>query len=305
MSDSMDTQDSPPISDGELVERLVTLLDVEEIEADRFHGRRKVGGVGRVFGGQVIAQALIAAEKTVANDRTPHSLHAYFLRGGDENLPIEYAVDRQFDGGSFSNRRVVASQQGVPILNCATSFQRAEEGVVHTTAMPQVPGPADPGFAAMLKGETMADELAGAGLRVPPVLRSLPLDVRFPRERSPLSIEPTSGESFYWFRTRTGIADDPALHRAVIAYASDFGLLTSALLPHGMQAWSGDVMIVSLDHAIWFHAPARADEWILYHAESPWAANGRAFSRGRMFTADGRLIASTAQEGLIRRRRER
>jgi acyl-CoA thioesterase-2 len=279
-----------------LVAQLIALLDVEEIDTDLYRGARQPGGVGRVFGGQVIAQALQAAQRSV-EDKAAHSLHAYFMRPGDENFPIIYRVVRDFDGGSFANRRVIAMQRGKPILNMTASFQRAEDGLHHQDAMPDVAMP------DTLKSERdlrldHVDEIPEK-LR-PFFLRARPIEMRPVHPRSLTRPEPTDPVWHSWFRVVAPLPDDAALHRAMLSYASDMGLLGTAMLPHG-KSWLTDRMqTASLDHAVWLHEPFRADEWLLYTTDSPWSGHARGFNRGRIFTQDGRLVASTAQEGLIR-----
>ena len=288
-----DTDLGPELSPRERVDALVRLLTLEDNGPDRFLGRRKVGGVGRIFGGQVVAQALAAAEATVDEVRPPHSVHAYFLRGGDEDFPIEFTVDRQFDGGSFSNRRVVASQKGRPILNMAASFHRREEGLHHQDPMPDVPPP------MQTPSDVDGDRTAEGNLPLRRLRWNRAYEVRCPdgmgfagRER----IE----RPYMWFRILAPLPDDPRLHRAVLAYLSDYGLLSASRLRHTEMNWSTVVKGASLDHAIWFHADARVDEWLLYSFDSPWTGNARGFNRGSFYTQDGKLIASTAQEGLLR-----
>jgi acyl-CoA thioesterase-2 len=282
-----------------LIRWLVELLDVQPgADSNSFSGRRKRGGVGRVFGGQVIAQALAAAERTVAHDRPVHSLHAYFLRGGSEDHEIAFTIERDFDGGSFSNRRVVASQQDRPILNMIASFHRREEGVCHQDAMPAVPLPEGLPSEADLRRKYLH--------LVPEHRRALvsaprPIELRPVESRHWMGSEPREPLSHTWFRACAPLPDDPKLHRAVLAYASDMALLGTSTLPHGLSWTTGNVMGVSLDHTVWFHDDFRADEWLLYATDSPWAGNARGFNRGRIFTVDGRLVAETAQEGLIRR----
>ncbi len=280
-----------------LVADLMQLLDVEQTGPDLFQGPRKIGGVGRVFGGQVIAQALVAAERTVAEDRAPHSLHAYFLRGGSEDHPVDYAIARDFDGGSFSNRRVVASQQGKPILNFTASFQQKESGVQHAEPMPDVPGPDELESEASLKLRLtdMIPEAVRAFVMQPKALDVRPVD--------PMNwIGRTKGQARLetWFRISAQLPDDPTIHRAILAYTSDYTLLGTSTVPHGLSWIAGDVIGASLDHAVWFHDDFRADEWLLYTTDSPWAGHGRGFNRGKIYTQDGRLVAETAQEGLIR-----
>ncbi len=295
--------DTPKPTDEALVADLITLLDPASLGDDRFEGPRKKGGVGRVFGGQVIAQALIAAERTVAEDRAAHSLHAYFLRGGNEDFPIEYTVDRQLDGGSFSNRRVVASQPGPdgtlqPILNLAASFQKHQPGLEHEQAtMPQVPSPDELRTDEELRRE-IAPSLPERARRFFNELR--PIEIRSATGRHWLTEGPQRPVQNAWFRARSALPDDPRVHRAVLAYLSDMQLLGTSIMPHGLSWMRGEVKSASLDHAIWFHAPFRADEWLLYSCDSPWSGGSRGFNRGQIFQ-DGRLVASVAQEGMIRR----
>lgn len=291
----------------ELANGLVELLSLERSSDDRFVGQAQPGGVGRVFGGQVIAQALQAAQATIADGKQAHSLHAYFLRGGEEGPPIDYATERDFDGRSFSNRRVVASQGGTPILNLTASFQRAEEGLSHQAApMPDVPGPED----LPTDDEVRAKALEAFGEKMSDAQRALmmrprPIEMRSSGRQHWLNPEPREPHSFSWFRLVAPLPDDPAIHRAVIAYASDYTLLGTAVLPHGLSWMRGELISASLDHAIWFHAHARADEWLLYETDSPWSGSGRGYNRGRIFTRDGVLVASVAQEGMIREARRK
>ncbi|MES2338517.1 MAG: acyl-CoA thioesterase II [Pseudomonadota bacterium] len=281
-----------------LTAQLIDLLDVEEIDTDLYRGKRQPGGVGRVFGGQVIAQGLQAAQRSV-DDKAAHSLHAYFMRAGDENYPIVYRVVRDFDGGSFANRRVIAMQRGKPILNMTASFQRPEDGLHHQDVMPDVPGPDDLRAERDLRLEQI-DEIPEK-LR-PFFLRARPIEMRPVSPRMLTRPEPTEPVWHSWFRVVAPLPDDPALHRAMLSYASDMALLGTAMLPHG-KSWLTDRMqTASLDHAVWLHEAFRADQWLLYTTDSPWAGHARGFNRGRIFTQDGRLVASTAQEGLIRMR---
>ncbi len=282
-----------------LVSGLLKLLEVTPDGEDHFVGRRKRGGVGRVFGGEVIAQALNAAEATVPDDRPAHSLHAYFLRGGSEGTPSDYRVERDFDGGSFSNRRVVASQEGRPILNLTASFQRHEEGLHHIDAeMPDVPPPEElepevdvrRRFAEQARPEARHHFLSPR-----------PVEMRAVEGRHWMNPQPAPPRSHSWFKTVAPLPDDPRIHRAVLAYTSDMSLLGTCALPHGLSWARGEVISASLDHAVWFHEPFRADEWLLYATDSPWSGGGRGFNRGRIFTRDGRLVASVAQEGMIRK----
>ena len=288
-----------PSDHAPTAETLRTLLAVRPAGTDRFTGPRKPEGVGRVFGGQVIAQALVAAEHSVAADRTPHSLHAYFLRGGSEDHEIDYAIERDFDGGSFSNRRVIASQQGTPILNCTVSFHRREPGFAHQFAMPDVPPPE----ALASERELRRDHIHRAPEALRPLLLRSPLVELRPCQPDAWLGAPTSPAIMAnWFRVPGTLPDDPAVHRAMLAYASDYTLLANAALPHPLSWMDGTIMSASLDHAIWFHDDGfRADDWLLYATDSPWAGHGRGFNRGRIYTRDGRLVAEATQEGLIRK----
>lgn len=287
---------------AELAAMLVTLLDVEEIDTDLYRGSRQPGGRGRVFGGQVIAQALQAAQRSVEG-KGAHSLHAYFMRPGDEHFPIIYQVTRDFEGNSFATRRVVALQKGLPILNLAASFQRPEDGLHHQNAMPDVPGPDGLPSERELR-RAVAD-------RVPEKFRDFftrrqnAIDLRPLHPRNWFSPEKRPPDNAAWFRVAAPIGDDPALHRAVLAYASDMALLATSMMPHGVNWLMPEMQTASLDHALWLHEPFRADEWLLYTTDSPWAGHARGMNRGSIFTRDGRLVASVAQEGLIRQRAPR
>ncbi len=282
----------------QLVADLVLLLDLEPRSSDRFVGRRKKEGIGRVFGGQAIAQSLGAAERTVEDDRHCHSLHAYFLRGGSEEMPIDYQVRRDFDGRSFSNRRVIASQEGRPILNLTASFQVPQKGLEHQyPAMPDVPLPGELKSDAQLRKEA-AEHAPDAYRKM--LLRPWPIDFRPVEPRDWAEPEEQAPLAHCWFRTVANLPDDPRVHRAVLAYASDFQLLSTSAMPHKLSWYRGDIKAASLDHAVWFHEPFRADEWLLYVTDSPWAGGARGFTRGSIFSGDGRLVASTAQEGMIR-----
>lgn len=289
----------PTPTPEQLVADLVLLLDLEPRGGDRFIGHKLSEGTGRVFGGQAIAQALGAARRTVPDERHAHSLHAYFLRGGTDSQPIEYRVKRDLDGRSFSNRRVVASQQGQAILNLTASFQVPQDGPSHQhAAMPEVPPPEEIEPDAAIRrrfGEEMPE-----GLLRNLMLRPRPIDFRSVEPRnwqSPGKREPVA---HVWFRTVAPLPDDPPIHRAVLAYASDFQLLSTAIQPHGLSFHKGEVKAASLDHALWFHGPFRADEWLLYVTDSPWSGLARGFGRGQIFSRDGRLVASVAQEGMLR-----
>ncbi|WP_433169125.1 acyl-CoA thioesterase [Kribbella sp. CA-247076] len=269
----------------ESLDDLVGLLDLEKIDVDLFRGRQPQTAMQRVFGGQVLGQALAAASRTVEPERIVHSLHGYFLRGGDTSVPIIYRPEPTRDGGSFSSRRVVASQNGKPIFYMSASFQRPEQGLDHQDPMPDdlVAPDEAPTLAAVLEarsGRKAADwdkEWAA-------------LDVR---------LAGVTGRQF-WIKAAGKLPDDPALHACVLAYASDLTLLGASLLPHGIVIGDRRIQPASLDHALWFHRPFRADEWLLYDQASPSASGARGFATGRLFTEHGHLVASVAQEGLIR-----
>ena len=292
----------------QLVANLVSLLTVKESGQDNYVGSAQPGGVGRVFGGQVIAQALQAAQLAAPEGMVAHSLHAYFLRGGTEGPPINYAIARDFDGRSFANRRGVASQSedGVdrPLLNLTASFQRPEEGLEHQAcAMPDVSPPEE------LKSDVdQREQLVAAMPKLTPehralILRPRPIELRTVDRLDWINSEPREPRAHSWFRAAAPLPEDPAIHRAVIAYASDYTLLATAALPHGLSWMRGEINGASLDHAIWFHRPARADEWLLFVTDSPWSGGGRGFNRGSVLTREGTLVASVAQEGVIRPRK--
>ncbi|MFB6633399.1 acyl-CoA thioesterase [Streptomyces sp. NPDC056362] len=276
---------------------LLDLLDLERIEQDIFRGQSRSALVPRVFGGQVAAQALVAAGRTVPEDRLAHSLHAYFLRAGDPGAPIVYTVDRIRDGRSFTTRRVVAVQHGQPIFHLSASFQTYEEGLDHQVGMPAAPDPESlPTPAEMLPRHLprdVADRLIEARAAV---------DLRYADVPPWGSVgQPREPRSQVWFRTNGKLADDPLLHVVLATYVSDMTLLDSVLLAHGRGGWAvGDVVGASLDHAMWFHRPFRADEWLLYDQESPTASGGRGLGQARIFTQDGRLAISVIQEGVVR-----
>jgi acyl-CoA thioesterase-2 len=285
------------------VQDLIALLDLEPLEVNLFRGRSPQVGWQRVFGGQVIGQALVAACRTVEEvaERPPHSLHAYFLLAGDPKVPIIYEVDRIRDGRSFATRRVVAIQHGHAIFTMAVSFHVAEPGLDRQAQMPDVPGPEQLPSDAEIRER---------------VLPMMPDPVRryYERER-PIELRPVEFERYLgtkfpdgrfnvWIRTTGPLPDAAAIHQCVLAYASDMMLLDAALIPHGRTVFEKTIMAASLDHALWFHRPFRADDWLLYAQDSPNASGARGFSRGLIFARDGRLVASVAQEGLIRQRRD-
>ncbi|MBX3251239.1 MAG: acyl-CoA thioesterase II [Myxococcales bacterium] len=283
-----------------VLDELVELLALEKIEENLFRGQSQDLGWGTVFGGQVLGQALSAAVQTVPADRHAHSLHAYFLRPGAVDKPIVYDVDRIRDGSSFTTRRVVAIQNGHAIFNLAASFQRDEEGFVHQDQMPDVPAPEDV--------PTEQERLASYAGRLPRLLRDRataerPFQIRpLDYASDPFTPAPEAPTRRVWLKADGPLADDPQLHRYLLAYASDYAFLTTSLLPHGVNWLTPGMQVASLDHVMWFHQPFRVDEWLLHVMDSPKAHGARGLVRGRVFARDGRLVASTAQEGLIRQR---
>jgi acyl-CoA thioesterase II len=284
------------------LEKFLELLDLEPLEENIYRGRNRDIGSGRVFGGQVLAQSLIAARRTVEEPREAHSLHGYFILPGDLSAPIVYFVDRLRDGKSFTTRAVTGIQHGRAIFNMAVSFHIAENGFEHQIDIPTVPPP-----------ESLPSELdlirSMAG-RIPAEVRNVytqdrpidfrpidPVDPFAPGEREPLK--------YVWLRAIGSPPDDPLVHQAILAYASDYGLLATALLPHRVSLQTPNLQAASLDHCIWFHRPFRADDWLLYAMESPSLGGSRGFTRGSIFTRDGTLVASVAQEGLLRMKQDR
>lgn len=288
-----------------LVDEFTDLLTVAPDGEDTFTGRTvhpaNQNGRGRVFGGQVIGQALAAATATVPEDRPVHSLHAYFLRMGDDHQPIAYDVARDLDGGSFSNRRIVASQQGEngrrPILTMLASFQRREAGLAHTTPMPDVPR-ADDLLSNSVKHRDYSAMLPEYVRDV--FFRDRAIDMRSVEKPWWAERQPTAAIANTWIRTNAPVSDDPRVHRAMLAYATDMTLMPTALRPHGKMGFSGDVHEASLDHAVWFHDDFRIDEWLLFRTESHWSDHGRGLITGKVWSADGRLVASVTQEGMMR-----
>jgi acyl-CoA thioesterase II len=280
---------------NQLLEDLIKVMTLERIEINLFRGQSRDIGSPQVFGGQVLGQALVAATATVEN-RSVHSLHAYFLRRGDFNSPIVYEVDRAWDGKHFSTRRVVAIQHGQQIFNMSASFQLPEEGLDHQSTMPDVPFP-----------ESLPDlesHYRAALANAPPAMRRI-LEQKRPFEFKPLNpeflrVEKSPPLKYVWFRAVDALPDDEALHRCLLAYVSDFHLLDTALKPHAISMASGKLTVASIDHAMWFHRSVRVDGWLLYVVDSPSASGARGFTRGSVFSRDGRLVASVAQEGLIR-----
>jgi acyl-CoA thioesterase-2 len=279
---------------------LLTLLQLEQLEVNLFRGASRDIGSPQVFGGQVLGQALTAASATVEG-RVVHSLHAYFLRRGDFNAPIVYQVDRSLDGHSFANRRVVAIQHGQQIFNMAASFQVAEEGFEHQIPMPQVPSPEDLPDSSRPPRELLE--------RLPERVRRFfeqprPFEFRSVQQIDYLRRRATEPTRQLWFRAVGQLPDDEKLHRCLLAYVSDYFLLDTATLPHGTSFLHGSLIMASIDHAMWFHRPLRVDDWLLYATESPSASGARGFARAGLFSRDGRLVASTAQEGLVRIKKE-
>jgi acyl-CoA thioesterase II len=279
---------------------LLSLIDLEPIEHNIYRGQNRDIGTGRVFGGQVLSQALVAARRTVEEAREAHSIHAYFILAGDLEVPIVYFVDRLRDGGSFSTRRVTAIQHGRAIFNLSVSFHEPQEGLDHQTDPPEAPDP-----------EELVPELErirAVADRIPPEVRGVltqdrPIDFRVVDPRDLIDPEPSPPSRMTWFRAMGPVPDDSLTQQAVLAYASDYGLLSTVLQPHGLTVRSPAIQVASLDHALWFHRPFRVDEWLLYVMDSPSAAAARGFARGSIFTRDGRLVASVAQEGLTRTRK--
>jgi acyl-CoA thioesterase II len=281
---------------NQLLEDLIKVMTLERIEINLFRGQSRDIGSPQVFGGQVLGQALVAATATV-EQRSVHSLHAYFLRRGDFNSPIVYEVDRAWDGKHFSTRRVVAIQHGQQIFNMSASFQFPEYGLDHQIPMPVVPPPE--------QLNDMDFYLSQALDSIPPVLRRA-LEQKRPFEFKPVEhpdfarLKGTAPHKSLWFRAVDALPDDEALHRCLLAYVSDYYLLDTALKPHPIALGSPKLVVASIDHAMWFHRSVRVDDWLLYVMDSPSASGARGFARGSIFARDGRLVASASQEGLIR-----
>jgi acyl-CoA thioesterase II len=277
---------------------LLQLLDLEPIEFNIYRGHNRDIGSGRVFGGQVLAQALVAASRTVPDDRFAHSLHGYFILPGDLAVPIVYFVDRLRDGRSFTTRQVTAIQHGQAVFNMSVSFHRDEDGIEHQTPMPGAPPP-----------ETLPSELAlirAGAEQIPAALRPVltqdrPIDFRNV-QADPFDRTPRAPQRHMWLRADGPMPDARLDHQAVLAYATDYGLLATAVQPHGLHIRDPRLQAATLDHAIWFHRPFRMDDWLLYAMDSPVTAGARGFTRGTVFTRTGTLVASVAQEGLLRLR---
>lgn len=282
---------------ADVLGELVALLTLERIEETIFRGASQDLGWGNVFGGQVVGQALSAAAQTVPEGRAVHSLHGYFLRVGDASLPIVYDVDCIRDGKSFTTRRVVAVQKGRAIFNLSASFQKHEEGLEHFEPMPEVTPP-----ESLQSEQEIAEKFAE---RIPAAMRERalaerPIEVRPVHAINPLRPKVGPPERCVWYRASGTLPDAPDVHRYLLAYASDFNLLGTAMQPHGVSWLSPGMQVASLDHAMWFHREFRMDDWVLYVCDSPSAGGARGLARGRFYTRDGRLVASTAQEGLMR-----
>ena len=281
----------------DIVQDLLKHLTLERLEENLYRGESRDIGSPHVYGGQVLGQALFAASQTVAG-RDAHSLHAYFLRPGDKNAPVVYEVDRIRDGKSYATRRIVAIQRGKPIFNMSASFKTAEEGIEHQGEMPNVPGPEDLPNMTELGKQALAD--------IPDKLSRFlqwqrPIELRPVQPTHPLNPEPRPPVREIWMRADGLLPDDTAMHKVMLAYASDYSLLGTALLPHALTFAQGTIRAASIDHAMWFHRDFRMDDWLLYSMESPSASHGRGFSRGNIFTREGKLVASVAQEGMIRK----
>lgn len=292
------TADAKPV-ERDAVASLLRVLDLEQVGEHQFQGTSPHTAWGRVYGGQVLAQSLVAASRTVGLERAAHSLHGYFLIGGDPLVPIIYDVDLVRDGGSFATRRVTALQAGKPIFEMLSSFHRLEDGLHHADAMPDVPAPEDVA--------PIGDVLARLDAQVPETMRAYyrqerPIDLRLidtARYFGGKDLPPTQR---FWMKIKRPLPDDATVHNAILAYASDFAVIDTALIPHGKLMFDPQMQLASLDHAIWIHSSFRADEWLLYVLESPAAGRGRGFARGSFYKRDGVLVASIAQEGLMRER---
>jgi len=283
------------------IQEVLVLLDLENIEENIFRGASPKDRVQRVFGGQVLGQALVAAARTVEG-RVCHSLHAYFLRAGDPKLAILYEVDRSRDGASFTSRRVVAIQHGNPIFTLEASFQRIEPGYEHQFEMPGVPQP-----EALPSEEELRAKILD---RLPEearawVSRPRPFETRHVDPREYFAPAKRPPHEMLWIRATGAVPGDLALHQCLLAYASDMSLLDTGLLPHGIGWFDKKVQMASLDHAMWFHRPFRVDDWLLYVQDSPSASGARSFNRGLLYSRDGKLVASVTQEGLMRPRADR
>lgn len=284
---------------GDQLAALLEVLDLERLEHNLFRGLSSMNSWNRVYGGQVLAQALVAACRTVVIERPVHSLHGYFLLGGDPSLPIIYEVERLRDGGSFATRRVTAIQSGQPIFAMMASFHKPETGFAHASAMPDVPPPEtlEPIGAVFARQEAQIPDNMRTYYK-----QARPIDLRLVDTKRFFGGENLPGQQSFWMRTNGALPDDPSMHCAMLAYASDFAMIDTALIPHGRVMFDPRLQLASLDHALWLHQSFRADDWLLYVLESPTANGGRGFATGTFYTRDGTLVASVAQEGLMRQR---
>jgi acyl-CoA thioesterase II len=280
-----------------VIDELLSVLELEPLEVNIYRGRNRDVGTGRVFGGQVFAQALVAARRTVPEAREAHSVHGYFLRSGDLNAPIVYFVDRPRDGGSFTSRRVTAIQHGETIFHMSASFHLSESGLEHQSRMPAVPAPEElqPELELI---RARADQLPEAIRGV--LTQERPIDFRSIVPAHPIEDPDDEAVRQVWFRAISRLPDEPIIHQAVLAYASDYGFLPVSLRPHQVSMRDPQLQIASIDHTVWMHRPFRADDWLLYVSDSPSSFGARGFVRGQIFSRDGTLVASVAQEGLIR-----
>ncbi|HEY0096876.1 MAG TPA: acyl-CoA thioesterase II [Archangium sp.] len=285
-----------------VLDELLALLKLEPIEENLFRGASQDLGYRQLFGGQVIGQALSAASQTVMPERHVHSVHGYFLRPGDASLPVVYTVDRVRDGGSFTTRRVVAIQKGESIFTMMASFQGDEPGYEHQAKMPEVPGPEE--LASDIELLRRRADLIPERVREK-FLGQKPIEMRPVTLFDPFEPKPAEPIKYVWFRADGVLPDDPQVHKYVLAYASDFNLITTTLQPHGASFMQRNMQMASLDHALWFHGNLRVNDWLLYAMDSPWAGNARGLARGHIFTREGRLVASVAQEGLVRVRQDK
>ena len=285
-----------PRTVSDILEELLEILDLEEIDFNIFRGQNEPSRYGRLFGGQVAAQALVAAGRTVKG-LPAHSLHSYFLRPGDPSTPVVYTVDRIRDGRSFVTRRVVGQQRGKAIFNMAVSFHEPEASYEHQDEMPEAPEPSEvPSWLERM--EKVWDKLPEGMKKVTPGPR--PIDVRHVDAPTYLGGEPTRGPTQVWLKVDGALGDDPFLHQCLLTYATDISLLDNILRPHGRLGKLGPMMVASIDHAVWFHRPLRFDDWLLYVQDSPTAFGARGFARGVLYARDGSLVASAVQEGLMR-----
>ncbi len=282
---------------GDVLNELLDILKLEKIEENFFRGKSQDIGFGNLYGGQVLGQALSAASYTVDDSRSAHSLHAYFIKPGDANLPIIYEVDPVRDGKSFTTRRVKAIQKGSAILTLEASFQLSEEGFDHQTEMPAVPGP--DGIMSESERLESIKHLIPVNIREK-LIRERPIEFRHVNPVNPFAPEKMEPLRYIWFKTIHKMPDDLSIHKYLLAYASDYGLVGTALYPHGHTFWEPELQVASLDHAMWFHRDFRMDDWLLYVMDSPSACSARGLNRGTIFSKGGTLVASTIQEGLIR-----